>query len=409
MDDSHGDSAGCGGGKDSTFRGEEERGAEEEHQRQGETTDEDGDGGLFGEEEDILHDEADGINKTIKKKYKAVKRFFTRSGDQGKGDNQQPTSSLSQPPAPSHPALDLDEPDHATDDVYNFTHPARGRALIINNETFRPESYLPDRPGSSKDATALIEMFEELQFDVKCYHNQTAKKMMKILKKEADEYDHDNANCLAVAIMSHGDSEKLENFPCDQQTIPSGDKIQKDLIFGVDGCVILTESVTKAFQDEMCPGLVGKPRLFFLQACRGTAYDDGVDIAIVPDKARSSDEKKDNPSQELDDDDDQQEQDEPTVVSPAPIFKDFLVMYATPPGHFAWRRGSGTWFVQSLHTVFTKQLTPSMSLTQALTRVARMVAQGYESYDKKNLKISGKKQVPVLQSMLVKDVYFSKK
>jgi hypothetical protein len=48
-----------------------------------------------------------------------------------------------------------------------------------------------------------------------------------------------------------------------------------------------------------------------------------------------------------------------------------------------------------------------MSLTQALTRVTRIVAHGYQSQG--NPEHTGRKQTPVMESMLTKDVYFTAK
>ncbi|KAK7113268.1 caspase-7-like [Littorina saxatilis] len=367
-------------------------------------------------EEDTEWDETEGIKKALKKGYKAVKQFFlgSDSEEESKGDNETTHSQSPSPPL-THPAPVKDDAE-----VYDFTHPKRGRAVIINNETFQPGSFFGHRPGSSKDAEALKVVFKKLGFDVKCHNNLTAGEMKQALEKEAYHYDHQSADCIAVAILSHGDSQQQEKSDSYyyQKAHRHGDKVMRDLIFGVDGNPIFTESVMRTFQDSRCPGLVGKPRLFFLQACRGADYDDGVEVAVVPDAPDSSDDDEVDNSEETDAKGKKSDATdtrgsrprhcERNVISPAPIFKDFLVMYATTPGHFAWRRASGTWFVQSLHAVFTKHLTPHTSLTQALTRVARMVAQGYESKSDIPMQ-AGKKQIPVLQSMLVKDVYFTDK
>lgn len=75
-------------------------------------------------------------------------------------------------------------------------------------------------------------------------------------------------------------------------------------------------------------------------------------------------------------------------------------------GYYAWRRPTGSWFVQSLCTVFGTYR-PRMSLIQALTRVTGMVTTLYESVNKKNPHESGMKQTPVIQTKLLKDVYFT--
>ncbi|XP_076458131.1 caspase-7-like [Babylonia areolata] len=355
-------------------------------------------------EEEMEEDETEGLSKSLRRSFKAVKRFFKGPGDGAKKVDPKPTFS-DERPTPVPPVSQ--EPSDEDDDVYNFTHKYRGRAIIINNEKFLRSSLFESRPGSTCDEKALKEVFKYLGFDVKCYYDLTAIEIKIALEKEVREYDHSNADCLAVAILSHGDSEIAEKALSyhQQKAHKHDDKVRRDLIFGVDGNYISTASVIRTFQDSRCPGLEGKPRLFFLQACRGDGYDDGLKVHVVPDTAAAADGDAGNDSdRETDASDTRGIHSRHTrhVVSPAPIFKDFLVMYATVPGHFAWRRPSGTWFIQSLRTVFMKQLTQQMSLTQALTRVSRRVAQSYESQGK----MSGKKQMPVVESMLVKDVYF---
>ena len=75
--------------------------------------------------------------------------------------------------------------------------------------------------------------------------------------------------------------------------------------------------------------------MVYWQACRGEKYDDGVNVAVKPDAV---DDFVDKAAAE--EDDEEEETDarglvlphKKFVISPAPIFKDFLVMYATTPG-----------------------------------------------------------------------------
>ena len=67
------------------------------------------------------------------------------------------------------------------------------------------------------------------------------------------------------------------------------------------------------------------------QACRGNAYDDGMDVAVVPDEEEEEEEDKVDGSDETDTGGVHLRHKRP-IVTPAPIFKDYLVMYATTPG-----------------------------------------------------------------------------
>ena len=60
----------------------------------------------------------------------------------------------------------------STSDEYNFTHPRRGRAIIINNREFNYElTRQRDRPGTDVDAAALESLMITMGFDVIRYDN----------------------------------------------------------------------------------------------------------------------------------------------------------------------------------------------------------------------------------------------
>ncbi|GFR64781.1 caspase-3 [Elysia marginata] len=96
-------------------------------------------------------------------------------------------------------------------------------------------------------------------------------------------------------------------------------------------------------------------------------------------------------------------------VSPAPLYKDCLVMYATPPGHFAWRRKNGAWFIQSLCKVLDSRHLGNLSLARALIQVGGYVAKNYQSENPSRPAMHAKKEMPVIESMLVKDVFLKQK
>ncbi|KAL1466975.1 hypothetical protein MTO96_042396, partial [Rhipicephalus appendiculatus] len=70
-----------------------------------------------------------------------------------------------------------------------------------------------------------------------------------LLSWAAQPAQQEGADCLVVILMSHG---------------------KKDMIDGIDGeQVHLFDDVFTLFNNEKCPALQGKPKLFFIQACRG--------------------------------------------------------------------------------------------------------------------------------------------
>ena len=70
---------------------------------------------------------------------------------------------------------------------------------------------------------------------------------MDAIKREAKS-DHSNYDCFACAVLTHGE--------CGQ-------------FFGVDGEKVLAETFKNAVNGINCKSLVGKPKLFIIQACRG--------------------------------------------------------------------------------------------------------------------------------------------
>lgn len=126
----------------------------------------------------------------------------------------------------------------------------RGICLLINNVHFNEASTLSRRKGSEVDERRLRQIFADLlHFKVEVYNDCSASEMINIfdsVRKSDRLYDHDAFVCV---IMSHGGI--------------------GDMIYGVDGSSISVHSITKKFNDENCIGLRGKPKMFFIQACRG--------------------------------------------------------------------------------------------------------------------------------------------
>ncbi|XP_046376844.2 caspase-3-like isoform X2 [Haliotis rufescens] len=355
---------------------------------------------------------------------------------------------------------------------YDFTYPKRGLAVIINNEEFDPKTKFGNRNGSTKDAMNLKKMFEHLGFEVLLRNNLTGEEMVKTLQKVASniDYDHTQADCFACAILSHGDN---EDFPPLQP--PYDAMLRHDIIYGVDGTIVPTRFLIANFNDECCPELEGKPRLFFIQACRGRDLDDGMDITVLrpkvqlknvsagsgqdtgdalpelplealqlegksdteegksdteegkSDKAEGKSDTEEGKSDTEKGKSDTEEGKSDTeeglaqtkergesgntvpqyvyTISPSPIYKDFLLMYATPPGYFAWRnKTDGAWMIQSLTHVLLEEGITDVPLMSLLTKVSRRV-----SRVKSNARgqMNNKKAVPCVMSMLTKDVYFT--
>ncbi|XP_011660412.1 caspase-3-like [Strongylocentrotus purpuratus] len=114
---------------------------------------------------------------------------------------------------------------------------------------------------------------------------------------------------------------------------------EKRGIYGTDLEVVTIREIKSKFSGRQCPALIGKPKIFFIQACRGhmptkSALDTDdprrpLAIELVGDP--------DIDSCSLD------------VDGDVPDNADIYVAYATSEGYFSIRnRVDGSWFIQSL-------------------------------------------------------------
>lgn len=106
-----------------------------------------------------------------------------------------------------------------------------------------------------------------------------------ILAAAQDHSDHD---CIAIAILTHGEQGYL---------------YAKDVMYKLD-------TIWHYFTARDCPTLAGKPKLFFIQACRGDRLDPGIKLQKTETDGESSSE----------------------MSYRIPVHADFLIAYSTIPG-----------------------------------------------------------------------------
>ena len=138
---------------------------------------------------------------------------------------------------------------------YPMKRRPRGIALIISNEHFENPSTLPNREGNEQDVQHLQELWQFLHFEVDLRPDLTSEAMYKVLKEISAEVDHSQYDCFVCCLLSHGEN---------------------DGIFGTDGKPVKIQDITALFRNAECRSLAGKPKLFFIQACRGKKFDKGA-------------------------------------------------------------------------------------------------------------------------------------
>jgi caspase 7 len=87
----------------------------------------------------------------------------------------------------------------------------------------------------------------------KIYRSKTQLSFAEVL-----EVDHSDSDCIAFIIMTHGD--------------------EGDVLHAKDRSYQLDDMICKKLTADKCTSLAGKPKLFFIQACKGSEQDLGTSL-----------------------------------------------------------------------------------------------------------------------------------
>lgn len=151
----------------------------------------------------------------------------------------------------------------------------------------------------------------------------------------------------------------------------------------------------KSFVNGQCPSLNEKPKLFFIQSCRGEGYDFGIKHAISLNHLKIVEDTDAKPFNNT-----------PTIVIPS--YADILVMHSTQRGFASFRnKENGSYFIQSLCSVLQnlKNSETKQDLMDMLTKVNREVSK-YENHCQDSTIC---KQTSTIQSNLRKKFLFGSK
>ncbi|XP_068583249.1 caspase-3a [Cebidichthys violaceus] len=271
------------------------------------------------------------------------------STDAKSGDGQQSELSLS-----ASGLVDVDAKPTAHSFRYSLNFPSIGQCIVINNKNFDRRTGMNQRNGTDVDAANAMKVFGKLGYKVKVYNDQSVDQMKQVLTSASKE-DHSCYASFVCVLLSHGD---------------------EGVFFGTDGSVEL-KYLTSLFRGDRCKSLVGKPKLFFIQACRGTDLDAGIEADSGED-----------------------------CTTRIPVEADFLYAFSTAPGYYSWRNTmTGSWFMQSLCDMISTH-GKELELQHIMIRVNHKVAVEFESVSN-SPGFSAKRQIPCIVSMLTKEMYFS--
>ncbi|XP_047117725.1 caspase-7-like isoform X1 [Schistocerca piceifrons] len=298
------------------------------------------------------------------------------------------------------------------DEEYPMGNQERGIALILNHEFFELD-FLSNRECTEIDRNALMRAFTTLGFEVRCCNDLTFSQIRQQLRRVAEE---DHVNCVAVAVLSHGGANNVL-FAKDQEYHVS------DLL--------------EPFSPAQCPRLVGKPKLFFIQASRvlmavtvtspallrhkeKTSYHtppvqaSGTDFSVNPLlessflmsplslawRPRVRYYRNISTSME-------REASESGIFrGPVNTYGDVLISYSTSEGSQSFRNlQNGAWYVQTLCAQLEAH-GRTKDLVSLLADVNRIVSEQFRSHIPHNPELHNKIQEPCFTSSLKRRLYF---
>ena len=254
-------------------------------------------------------------------------------------------------------------------------HP-RGITLIINNTSFRSDLLCSPRYGSEKDVCQVERLFAALDFTVQKEQNLSKEQLEDILKK-VTRADHSAYDCFVLWLMSHGSSGEVVCF---------------------DGKMKPIQEIHNMFSE--CETLSGKPKLFFIQACRGVKEDEGVNDFVENDASSPHRANKIIESRKAD----------PVIQLKIPRHADLLCAFSTINKYVAYRNETyGSHYVRCFVEAFNKHVAHEHILdilTVVNHEVSKMETTRPSSTNEDETRIC--KQMSEVRHTLRKKVYFSK-
>lgn len=269
---------------------------------------------------------------------------------------------------------------------YKMNSSPRGLALVISNVMFDPLAApeLDPRKGGEVDDEVLRKVFTELEYMVTVQRNLTAQDMRVCIESFSRRPEHRTVDSCVLCLLSHG---------------------VEGAVYGTDGQLLQLDWVFESFDNAHCPLLQNKPKMFFIQACRGEDMDCGVEQIDGPSRTCSpSCEQLDAGREGQSDPNLRQTDDLGRPRIKLPQRSDMICGFASLKGTAAMRNTKrGSWFIQDLNTV--------LRLRAKDTHLADMLVQVNSRIKEREGHAPGTahhrcKEMSEFTSSLCKDLYF---
>ena len=231
---------------------------------------------------------------------------------------------------------------------YDMGHKRRGKCVVVNIRKYENDTE-NERTWSVKDVENVTKTFENFGFEVDVYMDLKAKYIVNLMALMS-VLDHTDADCFVCVVMAHG---------------------TEDCIIASDNMGVPIDYIMDPIKH--CKSLYGKPKLFFIQACRG-------DSAM----------KSSQPKQEIKKIDNQVTDDPGLVYIPRPTFSasaqrphssskqmdaesDLLKFFSSLSGHKSYGTvETGTFFITTLCEVLNEHA-KKYSLGQMIPMIIDLV------------------------------------
>jgi hypothetical protein len=261
---------------------------------------------------------------------------------------------------------------------YKMDHKERGIALVINIQAFDPttdpQKQLEERVWSKKDVESLRTTFEYLEFDFQLLENLKATEIISTIQGISSIHAYrTDVDCFVCVVMSHGGQDKI----------------------------MASDNIEVSFEEIMapiksCKSLIGKPKLFFFQSCRGENEIESIEVSLTSNKQIASSTKQVSVVQT---------DKEITILE---YESDLFIFYSTLPNHSSFSFddvNKGTYFIQSVCEVLSQaymNLPNNLSLSQMVTKINEKVKEG-------GMRMGERFQLTDPRTTLTKELYFMPK
>jgi len=255
---------------------------------------------------------------------------------------------------------------------------ARGECLIINQifENVRiPELKSKWRPGSEHDEEVLVRTWNKLgcRKNIRVERDLTIDEISKVLKEFRQKLKSSKPDFIVIAVLGHGKRDNVTGTEYIMDIIWQGFSVNKIKNMFVDG--------------HNCPVMLGKPKFFIFQACRGKNRQVPMDhISSLT-------------NMQVDADETDGEQDDEKMIEQDGIqypHKSWFMAYnSTIEGYVSLRnRAQGSIFIQALCKKLNDQWYHT-DISSIASEVNKEIMQNY-----------GRIQAPIFENQLGDKVYF---